>query len=425
MTLFAAPVSGALPRESAASEALASDASVVDSSPTAWAVPLTLFASTCIVVGLIWDISWHRSVGRDTFWTYPHVLEQIAAIISGLGCGWLVLWTTFARSAEARMARAEGVGFWGFRGPLGAWVCIWGTMMMIVSAPFDNWWHNAYGLDVKIVSPPHSLLAAGMIAVELGAMLIALAAQNRVADTSSATVAESSDFRTDAAKRNAMFVYGAGVIVTMVITAAMEYAAFPNEMHSPLAYQVLSLLLPVLLIAFASASRLRWAATWIAAIYMGSVAIMSWILQLFPAVPRLAPIYNPITHMVPPPFPILLVIPAVVVDILRRRVAQDSPWRQAVTLGLAFFVVLLVVQWFFADFLLTPHAENWFFAAGQWDYNARPGAWQHEFFRVPRDLDGHILLLPMIWGMSIAALWSVLSSRVGLACGRLLASVKR
>ncbi len=51
--------------------------------------------------------------------------------------------------------------FWGFSGPLGAWVTIWGTFVMITSAPFDNWWHNAYGLDVKIVSPPHMVLAAG------------------------------------------------------------------------------------------------------------------------------------------------------------------------------------------------------------------------------------------------------------------------
>ena len=33
---------------------------------------------------------------------------------------------------------------------------------MITSAPFDNWWHEAYGLDVKILSPPHMLLAAGI-----------------------------------------------------------------------------------------------------------------------------------------------------------------------------------------------------------------------------------------------------------------------
>ena len=30
---------------------------------------------------------------------------------------------------------------------------------MLTSAPFDNWWHDAYGLDVKIISPPHMFLA--------------------------------------------------------------------------------------------------------------------------------------------------------------------------------------------------------------------------------------------------------------------------
>src|SRR5918993_3970321 len=117
-----------------------------------WPLYAVLFSSVSIVVGLIWDISWHRTIGRDTFWSPPHVLEQLAALVAGSSCGWLVLRTTFAGTAGDK---AAGVRFWGFRRPLGAWVCIWGTLMMVASAPFDNWWHNAYGLDVKIISPPH------------------------------------------------------------------------------------------------------------------------------------------------------------------------------------------------------------------------------------------------------------------------------
>ena len=75
--------------------------------------------------------------------------------------------------------RATAVRFWGFRAPFGAWVCIWGAFAMVTSAPFDDWWHNAYGLDVKIISPPHMLLAAGIAAIQCGAMLMALAWQNR------------------------------------------------------------------------------------------------------------------------------------------------------------------------------------------------------------------------------------------------------
>ena len=51
---------------------------------------------------------------------------------------------------------------------------------MIASAPFDDWWHNAYGLDVKIISPPHMVLAAGMIGIQLGTMLLAVSWANRL-----------------------------------------------------------------------------------------------------------------------------------------------------------------------------------------------------------------------------------------------------
>jgi hypothetical protein len=108
----------------------------VSTATTPWVLYAVLFASTCIVVGLLWDISWHMTVGRDTLWTAPHVLEQIGASVAGLSCGWLVLKTTFAGSADQR---AQSVRFWGFRGPLGAWICIWGALAMIGSVPFDNW----------------------------------------------------------------------------------------------------------------------------------------------------------------------------------------------------------------------------------------------------------------------------------------------
>ena len=50
---------------------------------------------------------------------------------------------------------------------------------MITSAPFDDWWHNAYGLDVKILSPPHVVLAIGMVAVEIGTLVLIAAGMNR------------------------------------------------------------------------------------------------------------------------------------------------------------------------------------------------------------------------------------------------------
>jgi len=193
----------------------------------AWAIPWPLYAvvlaSTCIVVGLIWDVSWHRTVGRDTFWTLAHVLEQVAAVIAGLTCGYLVLKTTFAATPAER---ATSVRFWHFfYGPLGAWVCIWGTLMMITSAPLDNWWHNAYGLDVKIISPPHMVLAWGMISIQIGAMLMALSAQNR---------APAEDQRL----YSMMHAYAGAILVTMIATVIQEDASVGNHMHGSKFYQI-------------------------------------------------------------------------------------------------------------------------------------------------------------------------------------------
>ena len=62
-----------------------------------------------------------------------------------------MLRATFLGTAEDR---AGSVRVWGFRGPLGAWVTIWGALAMLTSAPFDNWWHDAYGL-VPLREVPH------------------------------------------------------------------------------------------------------------------------------------------------------------------------------------------------------------------------------------------------------------------------------
>ena len=56
------------------------------------------------------------------------------------------------------------------------------ALAMLVSAPFDDWWHNAYGLDVRIISPPHMVLAAGFFGINFGTMMLMLAFVNRAGD---------------------------------------------------------------------------------------------------------------------------------------------------------------------------------------------------------------------------------------------------
>ena len=369
-----------------------------------------LASSAAIVAGILWDISWHKTIGRDTFWTAPHLLEQLGAIVAGVSCGWLVLHTTFAGSPGER---GRSVRFWGFRGPLGAWLTIWGTFVMITSAPFDDWWHNAYGLDVKIMSPPHMVLALGMIAVVLGGMLMVLAAQNRATEP------------VEVRRLAAAFAFAGGLLLVMVATMISEYASRANTMHQPLFYQVAGGGFPVLLVALGRSGRLRYPATASAAVYMGIILATMWILQLFPAQARLAPIYTRVTHMVPPEFPLLLIVPALAVDLLLRRAGRGHDWWLALGLGAAFVALLLAVQWFFGEFLLSPAARNWFFAADQWPYMVRPGPWQHRFWNVPTGLTGALDGRALARGLGFAALIAVGSARVGLWWGSGMSRVVR
>jgi hypothetical protein len=369
-----------------------------------------VLASTCIVVGLIWDVSWHRTVGRDTFWTLAHLLEQAAAVIAGLSCGYLVLRTTFAGTAAEK---AASVRFWRFfYGPLGAWVCIWGTLMMITSAPFDNWWHNAYGLDVKIISPPHMILAWGMMGIQIGAMLMALSAQNR----------SSSD---DQRLYGMIHAYTAGILITMVATVSQEDASVGNQMHGSKFYIITAWVIPLFLIGLSRASRLRWPATTITTIYSVITLVMSWTLQLFAATPKLAPIYNPVTHMVPPSFPLLIIVPAVAVDLLMRRYGRDRDWTLSVVIGLAWVAIMVVVHWFWAEFLLSPAARNFFFGADQWSYNANLGDWRYHYWTLETDATGKWTPLTFARGIGIATLVAVAASRISLFLGNGMSRVKR
>src|SRR4029450_1948762 len=147
--------------------------------------------------------------------------------LGGLIAGWLVIQATFfPQPAQG----PSGVRVWGFRGPLGAWVTIWGALAMLTSAPFDNWWHDAYGLDVQILSPPHSLLAAGMFAVAVGVLLLMLSLQNRSAE--------------EPKGERFLFIFAAGVLLLMAAVFLTE-RSFPNLQHSSSFYRASCLTYPL------------------------------------------------------------------------------------------------------------------------------------------------------------------------------------
>jgi hypothetical protein len=180
-----------------------------------WYLYAILAGSISIIVGLVWDISWHMSIGRDTLLSPPHLAIYLGGAGSGIASGFKVLKTTFWGTEEEKN---HSVTIWGFKGPLGGWFCIWGAFAMLTSAPFDDWWHNTYGLDVKILSPPHVVLLLGMVTIQLGAFFIIMPARAQ----NNFSFDEISERR--AKRLEYMYALAAGILIGMMAVTIDDYA---------------------------------------------------------------------------------------------------------------------------------------------------------------------------------------------------------
>jgi hypothetical protein len=366
-----------------------------------WYVWASVVGVTSAMIGVQWDISWHRSIGRDTFWTPPHIAIYLCGIIAGISSAYLILATTFGKLPQVRPA---SVRMWGFYGPLGAFITAWGGVAMLVSAPFDDWWHTAYGLDVKILSPPHVVLATGIVAIEVGARMLVLGYRNRAEGV-------------ERTRLTWLVLYISAMILIAAEVLTMEYTDRVLQ-HTGSFYIATCIVVPSIVIGGAMASRHKWGAAIISGIYMLFVMLLIWILPLFPAEPKLGPVYNPVTQFIPPGFPILLVVPAIAIDLLRRKIERWNAWLQALVYGVSFWAIFIAVQWPFANFLMTPAAANAFFGTIYRDYGTGPNSLEARnlFFHAEPNF---------LWLMIIALGVAVLTSRLGVGSGRWMATVKR
>jgi hypothetical protein len=368
-----------------------------------WYVWCAAAAVTCSMVGIHWDISWHRSIGRDTFWTPAHLVIQLCGVLAGIACGYLILSTTFGGRSELR---DSSVRIWGFRAPLGAFLAAWGGIAMITSAPFDNWWHDAYGLDVKIISPPHMLLAAGILGVHLGALILILGNMNRA----------DGDLRL---RLQALFLYVGGMILVCLMVLQLELTS-RSAMHTAHFFRLVALTTPLVLAGIARASDFKWAAAAVTGVYSTFLLLIGWILPLFPAEPKLGPVYMHVVQFIPPEFPLLLIVPAFALDLLWQRTSQWGAWKQAVVSGAVFLAVFAAVQWPFADFLMSPVARNWVFGTEYFGYFTRPTSLYATYRFLPMEAGAEL------WQeAAIALAVAIFTTRLGLAWGDWMRRIRR
>jgi hypothetical protein len=199
----------------------------------------------------------------------------------------------------------------------------------------------------------------------------------------------------------------------------MEYT-WDVGLHRVLAYLSLAIAVPVVLATISQASRFRWAATTISAIYITLLIGFILIFPLFPAQPKLGPVYYPVTHLVPPKFPILLIAPALALDLVWQRTKSWRVWQIALISGVIFVAAIVAVEWPFANFLLSHASENRFFGSGYFDYASRPEGYERmrRFFAPDSGMT--------LWlGLVRASAYASISTWLGLVSGRWMRGVQR
>jgi len=303
-------------------------------------------ASTIIIIGVEWDISWHSSIGRDTFWSPPHMAIYFGGILAGLTSSYIVLSNTFLDNNTKPI-----VTFWGFKGPMSCWITIWGSIAMLTSAPFDDWWHNAYGLDVQILSPPHVVLSLGIAAIIFGSVLSILSEKNKIKDI-------------DLSGYNILYIYTSSLLILMVSILITE-DSFSNKQHTIQFYQKSLILLPVFLFALIRPSKYKWTFTSIAFFYMFHRMILIWVLPLFDAEPMLTPIKRHIDYFVAPPFPLILIIPGLCIDYIHLYTKSINFFVKNLIYGFIFSISFFIVHWYSSILLLSNLGRNWFFGTGK------------------------------------------------------------
>jgi hypothetical protein len=106
-------------------------------------------------------------------------------------------------------------------------------------------------------------------------------------------------------------------------------------------------------------------------------------------------------------------------DLLWRHRPQKV-WLTAVASGVIFVAVLVIVEWPFANFLMSKWSANRFFGTMYFDYHSRPGSYDQarRFFTTSHGWS--------LWsGLTEAAIYAVIGSWLGLRFGSWMRRIQR
>jgi hypothetical protein len=369
-----------------------------------WGIWLMGAGLTLGSIAAAWDFAWHESIGRDTLFTPPHVTMWTSAVLVAIAGVYEILATTFGGATPEREFAIQVLRV---HAPTGVFIAVWGSVAMLASTPFDNWWHNAYGLDVSIVTPPHMVAALGTLASKAGAMAWIASTINR---------SHGAPHR----RLTTLFLFLGSLMVGELSVIIID-PTWRTEMHTAGCYLAIALFIPTMMLCTGWGSARKWGCTMVGALYMSLAIGLEWLLPLVPAQPKLGPVYHNLTHLIPLRFPMLLLVPGFISDLVLQKLAHRSSWIKAVWVGPAFVLSFLAVQWPFADFLMSPASRNWIFGSAYYAYMdpAEVLYNPYVFHAAEKPFAMFVLIL------ASALLVSILTTRLGLAWGDWLRRVCR
>ena len=215
---------------------------------------LVIFAgAVAALAGGYWDDAWHTERGRDEFLIAPHIAIYAGIALAGAAAS---LW-----GLRALLRHGVTVA----RGHAPLVLALIGVGVTLGSGPIDNFWHEAFGRDAVIWSPPHMLGIVGTFA--LGVAVVSELAT-----------------RTESWTRPAAFAASALVLAAAGF-ATVEYDTDVPQFSERWYLPVLALASSIALLLVRRALPTRWSATLAAAIYTVFIATIAAVLAIgdFPA----------------------------------------------------------------------------------------------------------------------------------------------
>jgi hypothetical protein len=121
--------------------------------------------------GSNWDIVWHGSKNVESFLTPPHTVIYSGVALSIISIILRILFFSSVKIIQKNwkmsihnILKSKRVL------PFPIKLSIIGAILQIAAGPFDFWWHTKFGFD-GLMSPPHSILATGMLFIALSGLM--------------------------------------------------------------------------------------------------------------------------------------------------------------------------------------------------------------------------------------------------------------